>query len=350
MRSGEPPFNLVIAGKYRLIGLLGEGHTSIVYEAVHEALGSALAIKVLRSELRERADIVARFRVEGRALAQLDHPNVLRVHDVGMLDDGRPFMVLQRLWGHTLAEEIKRSGALAPERAVTIARGILAALGRVHSLGMVHRDLTPQNVFLNEDGSSEALPVLLDFGQAKVLSSQPLPLNAPTPACSTPEDVCWGTPRTASPEYVELGEIDARSDVYSAGVVLYWMLAGRDPFHDALTTEEVFRAQVLRQADPPSRWTLHQVPAALDEVVMQALEKNPKQRFDSVEQFAAALDEAMRVQPPAAGASANAGRPWPTTQFGAAAFVVGIAGFALVTLLLLFPSAVPFSEAWLKSR
>jgi eukaryotic-like serine/threonine-protein kinase len=217
----------------------------------------------------------------------------------------RPFLVLERLRGRTLKEELRARGVLPPSEAVRLARELLEALGCAHEVGIVHRDVKPENIFLAESEREGRTLKLLDFGLAKVLpgasdEEAPLPLEAPTE-----EGMPLGTPRFVSPEQARGGTIDHRSDLYSAGSVLYAMLTGRDPFAYVEGVSAVLRAQMSEHPRPPSFVAAQPIPEALDQIVLKALSKQPEDRFASAADMSAALDGALS-SPQAVG--------WDTTE------------------------------------
>jgi serine/threonine-protein kinase len=250
----------------------------------HRELGRRFVAKVIHSSLGRDAELVDRMRVEAQALARLNHPNIVAVTDFRTAPDRRPFLVMEQLRGCTLAEELYRRRLLRVSEAVTFARQLLSGLGAAHAIGVVHRDIKPANLFLHEDRDQSRLVKLLDFGLAKVLpgvsARAPRPLSVPT----APR-MLMGTPRYVSPE-VALGQpVDARSDLYSAGLVLYVMLSGRGPF-DHLTGEmRLVSAHALAPPLPPSCYAPEPVPPELDHAVLKALRKHPDERFQSAEEF-----------------------------------------------------------------
>ena len=203
---------------YRVIRPLGSGGMGDVYEAEHELLGVRRALKVLSRRLSGRDDLAERMRVEARALAQLRHPNIVQVHDLGISSDGRLFFAMELLSGTTLRDVIGQVGRLKSDQAVRVACEVLDALGAAHARGMIHRDVKPENVFLLEDGHLK----LLDFGVAKAVAGNQPALTA--------AGMAVGTPRYMAPEQAQALPVDARADLYSVGVVLWEMLVGRPPF------------------------------------------------------------------------------------------------------------------------
>jgi non-specific serine/threonine protein kinase len=236
----------IIDGKYEIEGRIGAGGMGIVYRARQLRLLRSVAIKVVSADDAEREDMLDRFRREALAVARLRHPNIVTIHDFGDADGVGAYIVLELLEGRSLAEEILRRTRLEPDSAIEIAGQICAALGAAHAAGIVHRDLKPSNVFL-EDGKHGVTAKVLDFGIAKLREAGGVALDRLT----------WGgaivgTPIYMSPEQCEGRELDARSDIYSLGCVLFEMLAGRPPFV-AASLASVVRMHKSRPPEPRAR-------------------------------------------------------------------------------------------------
>src|SRR5512136_1775343 len=210
-------------GPYEILGLIGAGGMGEVYRARDTRLGRDVAIKVLPAEFASDPERLRRFEQEARAVAALDHPNILAIHDVGS-HEGAPYLVTELLEGETLRDRLKTGGVTvrkAVETAVQIAQGLAAA----HEKGIIHRDLKPANVFVTNDGHVK----ILDFGIAKLVAprSPTEPAQATTVVEATEEGTTLGTVAYMSPEQVRGQVVDYRSDIFSLGVVLYEMLSGR---------------------------------------------------------------------------------------------------------------------------
>ena len=276
---------------YRFVSRLGEGGMGEVVEAEHRTLGHRVAVKLLRADHFFRFDLKDRMRVEAQACARIRHENLVMVTDYDETPAGRPFLVMELLQGRTLGEELERRGALPADEAIDIACQALAGLGAAHALGLVHRDIKPDNLFLCSAGDGRCVK-LLDLGIAKIADAgrdprTPLPLMLPTEAGST-----VGTPRYASPEQSR-GErdIDARSDVYSMGWVLNAMLTGREPFPERRTQTALWQAHEHEMPALPSAVARQPIPAELDRIVLRAVAKKREDRFASAEALRAALLE-----------------------------------------------------------
>jgi len=260
----------VLADRYRVEALLGAGGMGAVYRAEHVLMRKAVAVKVLHREMTQMPEVVARFEREAVAAARIEHPNVATAKDFGRLADGSFYLVLEFVEGQSLARALRQDGPFAEERALKIARQIVDALGAAHSAGIVHRDLKPDNVMLVErDGQSDLVKVL-DFGIAKVKldtsSEQPL----------TQMGMVFGTPEYMSPEQAQGFDVDARSDLYTLGIILYEMLSGTSPFrHEDLVA--VLARQITMD---PSPLPQHVSPGTAD-LVFRLLKKQPAQRVQT---------------------------------------------------------------------
>jgi len=287
---------------YQTIAAIGQGGMGEVVEAMHVALGKRVVVKLLHAHLSSSPHLVDRLRLEAQVLARLAHPNIVAVSDLGRTLGGRPYLVMDRLVGRTLRDVQKERGAVTPTEAVDWVRQGLAGLSCAHEAGLVHRDIKLDNIFLCDpepqaDGRGRIK--LLDFGITKVLEAS-ASLGGPAPvALPTAEGMLVGTPRFASPEQCYGKPVDARSDVYSMGLVLYALLAGRGAFQHIRGALEVLRAQVALVPEPPSAHAPH-VHRELDAVVMKAIEKRADDRFQTAAVFRDALALAlMRAVSPA---------------------------------------------------
>src|SRR5215475_14372717 len=257
-----------IAGRFRIERKIGTGGMGTVYRATHLGLERPVAVKIIKSEFAGDSEVADRFLREARTMAKLRHSHAAMIFDAGSLPDGRHFIIMEFVEGETLSEALGRQGRFSFEQAVRIATQICDVLGEAHHLGIVHRDLKPSNIILNERGVC-----VLDFGVAKVLASS---AESTATHASTGSGKLVGTPRYMSPEQCLGQRVGARSDLYSLGVLLYEMLAGRPPFVDPLQS-----ALLVKQATaspPPLPRLRSDVQRPLARAVHSLLAKRPDDR------------------------------------------------------------------------
>jgi hypothetical protein len=277
----------VLCEKYRVGHMLGAGSMGVVMSAEHLELGISVAIKALHPESRSNRDALARFRREARAAAHIRGEHVARVLDVGSLDDGTPFMVMECLEGEDLGERLERGGPLPLQEAVDWVLQACEAVGEAHALGIIHRDLKPQNLFCARGPDGSISIKVLDFGISKMPSMR-----------LTETHACVGSPCYMSPEQLQSSrDVDARSDVWSLGAVLYELLTGRLPF-DGETMPELC-THILTATPSPMHELRPEIPVEMDAVVQRALAKDRAQRLASVGELASAL---VPFGPPGAAA------------------------------------------------
>jgi eukaryotic-like serine/threonine-protein kinase len=277
-------------GRCRVIEEIGSGALSTVYKAIQEPLGRTVAVKSLKSTIATSSPFAAPLEHEARILGELAHPNIALLLDF-VKTDKELYLVLEYVDGKSLAELLARKKKLRPEAVAAIGAEVTRGLEHIHERGVVHRDITPLNILLSKEGEVK----LVDFGIAQRERAELATLAAPEPSDAT----AFGTPAYISPEQI-LGEsVDARSDLFSLGVVLYEMIAGVRPFdygeeHDGRTL-----AQRIRRDPPkPLRELAPDVPRALERTVMRLLEKLPADRFASASSVAEELDEIVRAAGP----------------------------------------------------
>lgn len=289
-RAAPPGEDLLAGSHYRVIRELGAGGMGEVLEAEHRALGHRVVAKVMREELAGRPEMFDRMRVEGQALARIRHPNLVMVTDFGQTRSGRPFVVMELLRGRSLHEELYSKAVLPVAEAAEIGRQMLLGLSAAHGAGLVHRDVKPDNVFLCESEDGRPSVKVLDFGVVKIVQAGRDPRTPEPLLVPTAENVTLGTPRYFSPEQTcGARDLDARSDLYSVGLVLYRMVVGRGPFDQYRRLPELFRAQATEVPLPPSAAAPQPIPAAFDRIVMRALAKSREDRFSDSLAFARAL-------------------------------------------------------------
>lgn len=274
----------VIAGKYRVIGLIGVGGMGYVVSAEHIELGELVALKFLRREAMANEELVERFAREARAAARIKSEHVARVYDVGTLPDGVPFIVMEHLQGQDLSDLLHAQGALPIPRAVEYIMHACEALASAHVSGVVHRDIKPENLFVTRRQGVEVLKIL-DFGISKVNLAGVLP-GADRRRVKTM--MAMGSPVYMSPEQIRAAEdVDARSDIWSLGCVLFELLTGVTPF-DAPSIMQL-GAAILEAEPAPLRAFLPDAPAELEQVLMTCLQKDPADRYQSIAELAIAL-------------------------------------------------------------
>jgi serine/threonine-protein kinase len=278
----------VLAKRWQLGTLIGAGGAGAVFESEHVAVGRLAAAKVLRPDLRKADQVVRRFHREAKAAAAVGHPGVVEVIDFDVDPVAGPFLVMERLSGRTLFDDLRAQGRMPLARALRIVDDVLDTLEAVHESGIIHRDLKPENVFLVERepgsgrGPREAVKVL-DFGISRFDS-------AGTSTILTAPGSLIGTPRYMAPEQAR-GEpsIDARADVYAAGGLLYTCLAGQPPYHD-VPARQVLYAVFAGPPQPLDSFGLG-IPQAVCDAVARAMSKLPGDRFQSAAEMRVALSE-----------------------------------------------------------
>jgi serine/threonine-protein kinase len=278
---------MVVGGKFALLRRLGEGGVGVVFEAEDTWIGRRVALKVLHSHLADQSDVLARFRREARAAAMTHHPNIVAVFEVGMWRDGSPYIVQELLDGQTLRELLDRKRRLLPAEAIEILVPIMGALSAAHRAGIVHRDIKPENIFLALTPEGMVVPKLIDFGVAKIASSEKTTLKGSL----------LGTPAYMSPEQINgAGTTDPRTDIWAMGAVMYEMLAGTTPY-DGPTGASIL-GKILTEAVPLLAQRAPDVPAPLAAVVHLALERDLERRFqDMTEMLDAVLAYAREPDP-----------------------------------------------------
>jgi eukaryotic-like serine/threonine-protein kinase len=323
----------VIAGRYELLELVGTGGMSSVWRSHDRLLDRVVAIKILHEQFTADAEYVERFRREARAVAQLSHPNIVTVIDRGE-DEGRQFIVFEYIEGENLKDAIERAGRLPVRDALTLTLQMARALAFAHDRGLVHRDVKPQNVLLTEDGRAK----MTDFGIARSIDVDGVTVTG----------TVLGTSEYIAPEQAQGRRVDALTDVYSIGVVLYELLTGTVPFEG-----ENFVAIALRHVNEPPSSVLERrpdVPPRVATAVERAMAKRPEQRFQSMGELASELETAlaeldpssehatMIARPPAAPPKRRrrrrrrAGFLWPVAAVLAVFTVAGLAAFGVVAL------------------
>lgn len=272
-----PELGQVLAGKYRLDRKLGEGGMGVVFEAEHLRIKQRVAIKMLLPEVLELPDVVSRFEREARAAGQLRSENTARVLDVDVSENGMPYMVMEFLDGFDLSQVLEQRAQLPIELAVDYVLQACAAMAEAHAAGIVHRDLKPSNLFLV--GGERGTVKVLDFGISKVENDKDTRVTA--------TQTVVGTPLYMSPEQVRSAKhVDARTDIWALGIILYELLAGRTPFDGNMTAAA---AAICIDEPPPISQFRHDVPPELADHIRVCLEKDPANRYPNVQSLAVAI-------------------------------------------------------------
>ncbi|KYF86314.1 protein kinase, partial [Sorangium cellulosum] len=320
--EGDPFLGLTIADRFVIVGKLGAGSMGTVYRARQETMGRDVAIKILRSDRAFDAQAKVRFTREARAMSLLRSPHTVTVFDFGEIvddsadptfgrgrsaeqsspGDGAPwgsgslYLAMELLEGESLGQRLKRMRRLRVGDAARFARHALLSLAEAHDKGIIHRDLKPDNLFLAKPpaGEHEEICKVLDFGIAKLMTGAERPVDA----LETQAGTVFGTPRYMSPEQAQGRALDARSDLYSLGVLLYQMLVGRPPFIDddavVVMARHIKSSPVPAIEAAPDAW----IPPSLSQLLQRALAKRPEERPRSAQEFIAELDRAMEEARP----------------------------------------------------
>ncbi len=281
--------------QYRLERELGRGGMGVVFLATDTTLDRRVAVKVVHPELASHESITRRFLAEARTIARLRHPNIVAVHSAGSAD-GLLYYVMDEVAGESLRQRLLREGRLSPAETARILSDLAAALDVAGRAGVVHRDVKPENVLLDE-GSGRAL--LADFGIARAVAADPS-------GSSTGQGVAVGTPVYMSPEQAAGEEIDTRSDLYALGIVAYEMLSGQPPFQGP---HRVVVSKHIAERPTPIERIRPETPRALASAIMRSLEKQPDERWQTGEEFRQAVS-GERGLPRAIAGYAGSCSPW----------------------------------------
>jgi len=292
--NADPLIGQIIDNRYEVVSVMGEGGTGSVYEVRHTTLGRRFALKVLRADIARDPQVVMRFIQEAKAAAAIGHPNIVAVSDFGEVQPDRsaplgskvPYFVMELLTGSSLASVVRSERILPADRTAAIGLQCALGLAAAHEAGVIHRDLKPDNVFLVRSGDREFVK-LLDFGLAKIAGTSRV----------TRQGIIFGTPHYMSPEQAMGQPVDHRTDVYALGVIMYECLTGHVPF-EADSFKGVLDQHIHGTVVPVEQ----RVPepsqiGPLGEIINRCLAKNPADRFPTMVELAAALEEAMALIP-----------------------------------------------------
>jgi len=284
-RSMAFPPGSVVAGKYRVERLLGEGGMGWVVQAMHLQLDQRVALKFMNASVASASpEAVARFLREARAAARIQSEHVARVSDVGTLDTGAPYLVMEYLEGQDLDSLLRIRNALPVSEAVVYAMQACEGLAEAHAAGIIHRDLKPANLFLARKSDDSLRVKLLDFGISKLAPAA----GRTSDGATTGTQNLMGSPLYMAPEQMRSSKnVDRRADIWSMGVILYEMLSGQSPFNGDTLPE--ICARILAEPPAPLRGAPEAIPRGLEAVVFRCLEKDPERRFPDVASLARAL-------------------------------------------------------------
>jgi serine/threonine-protein kinase len=314
------PDGYTLNGKYVIKRLLGGGANGSVYEGEHAEIGHRVAIKVVHKNLALREDIISRFRREARICGTIRNRHVGQVYDVGELPSGAPYMVMELQEGRSLANVLEEERRLPISTVIDIGRQLLTGLQAAHDTGAIHRDVKPDNIMLVRESSGETVVKLVDFGIGKSIHADISTRNV------TQEGMVVGSPDYMPPEQLKGDNVDARVDVYAAGVVLYEMTTGSVPFN-AGTLTELFVAILRDPITPPSRLR-NDCPADLEQVILRATEREADLRYQTAAEMQRALENAQRASGVSHDGLRKLSQPPPAAQKRASA---SLEGYALET-------------------
>ena len=309
-------------GKYTIVEILGRGAMGVVYKGYDPMIQRYVAIKTIGASdgPEQSEEIRIRFKREAQAAGNLNHPNIVSIYEYG--EEGTlAYIVMEYVEGQTLSARMKQNEPLTVEASTSIIKPILSALGHAHAAGVAHRDIKPANIILSADGGVK----VADFGIARVESSE-----------LTRTGTIIGTPGYMSPEQLKGETVDARSDLFSVGVILYEMLTGQRAFGGSTIASVIYK--IINQELPPPSQIRRTIPAGLDSVVTTAVAKSAVSRFQSAEQFSQAIDTALHHRPhpegPTAETDAATHSSTPSTGRKGRHKIFALAGLLLLVLWL----------------
>ena len=308
--SNQLWLNRIVDGRYRVIEVIGRGGMGVVYRVEHMRMGKIAAMKVLHRDLAKDPEVVLRFEREAAAISQLHHPHTVQVFDFGTADEAL-YLIMEYVRGQDLARVVERDGALPWSRVAPLLVQICGALQEAHELGIVHRDLKPENVLITRTTAGRNYAKVLDFGLAKLEQR-----GAPTTATDRQQIV--GTPYFMAPEQIRGDDVDARTDIYAFGALMFELLTGTH-LYTGSTAVGVLTKHLTAEPDAPSmRAPKMGIPPAVDHLCRKALARDPGQRWQSASELAAAIEEVYAEtvgEATGAGRSPTHSRPLTRTGF-----------------------------------
>jgi eukaryotic-like serine/threonine-protein kinase len=287
--TSELPDGSILRGKYEVLSKIGAGGMATVYKVKHLAFNEVRALKLLGRNLLDNPEFMARFKNEAMVTRKMRHPSAVAVEDFDQTEDGRPFIVMEYVEGQSLRDLLHAEGPFKPQRALAITRQVAAVLGEAHKLGIVHRDIKPDNILISKQPNGAEFVKVLDFGIAKLREAP----GVGGGLAQTQTGMVMGTPQYISPEQAmgnKSDTIDGRADLYSLGIVLYEMLTGELPFTSdtpmGMLMDHIHKAPTPAHALKPDL----NIPQPLSLLLMKALEKDREQRFQTADEMLKALD------------------------------------------------------------
>ncbi len=286
LRPAEPQ---TVGGRYEVQGCLGEGGTAVVHLARDTKSGELVVIKIMKPEIAATPELRERFLFEAHALQRVDHPSVVQILDISDSDeaysiDEPPFLVLEALPGESLGDYLKRHESMPIEMAVTLMREAAVALSAVHKAELIHRDIKPDNIYLVGSIDAPCSVKVLDFGMAHALDE----------GHDEESTSILGTAQYMAPEQILVEPIDARTDIYGLGVVLFRALTGYLPFDDVKNKHHLLRHQLFSPV-PPASWLKEEISPALERLIHRCTRKSPQARYETMDELVRAFDDALEA-------------------------------------------------------